>query len=479
MACLTRRKFLASSAASALCRPRCSLARRKPGEKLNLAVIGVNDRGAANLAGVAHENIVALCDVDEEWSAKAREQFPKAAFFTDYRKMFDKVGKEIDAVVVSTPDHSHALPAALAMTLGKHVYCEKPLTPSVNETRVPPQARGREETRHADGHADPRRGELPPRRRDRSGRADRPGETRPCLEQQQAGGREADRRRSRSAKFDLDLWLGPNPTEFFEAAMNKSSWNFAWPHFHWRWWWEFGGGTLADLGCHYIDLPFWALGLTAPTSITATGKKTYTGDNTTPDVMQVDYQFPATKTNPGRPPDVVSRRRRAGSRWERDLQGVWFGGDVRRREGKAHLRLRQVPGCCRRSSRRASRRPRSRFHASIGHHKEWCEAIKNGGNDDVQLRLLGPPHRGGAARQRGLSRRQGDRRGTARRGPRAARTRMHFLGREYRKGWELPEARGGKDSRDQGVRVRCLQGVKESRSQGVRGRGVKESRARI
>ena len=60
-----------------------------------------------------------------------------------------------------------------------------------------------------------------------------------------------------SAKFDIDLWLGPDTTEFFEAAMNKSPWNFAWPHFHWRCWWEFGGGTLADFGCHYMDLPFW------------------------------------------------------------------------------------------------------------------------------------------------------------------------------------------------------------------------------
>src|SRR5262245_21391017 len=133
---LTRRKFLAASAASVLSAPMFARTAR-PGEKLNIVVIGVNDRGAANLSGVAQagENIVALCDVDEAWSAKAREKFPKAAFFTDYRKMFDKLGKEIDAVVVSTPEHSHALPAALAMTLGKHVYCEKPLTQSVNETR--------------------------------------------------------------------------------------------------------------------------------------------------------------------------------------------------------------------------------------------------------------------------------------------------------------------------------------------------------
>src|SRR5262245_47734165 len=119
MARVTRRKFLATTGAAALAVPMFARV-PKPGEKLNLAVIGVNDRGSANLAGVGHENIVALCDVDEEWSAKARDQFPTAAFFTDYRKMFDKVVKDVDGVVISTPDHTHALPAALAMMLGKH-----------------------------------------------------------------------------------------------------------------------------------------------------------------------------------------------------------------------------------------------------------------------------------------------------------------------------------------------------------------------
>ena len=106
---ITRRKFLGR--VRIIARPRMFARTRKPGDKLNIAVIGVNDRGAANLAGVAHENIVALCDVDEACRPRPATSFPKAAFFTDYRKMFDKVGKEIDAVVVSTPDHSRTLPA--------------------------------------------------------------------------------------------------------------------------------------------------------------------------------------------------------------------------------------------------------------------------------------------------------------------------------------------------------------------------------
>ena len=127
----TRRRFLAASAA-ALRRPKVP-AHRNANEKLNLAVIGVADRGAANLAGVRHENIAVLCDVDGGRLDHAKSQFPHARGFTDYRQFFDKIDKQIDAVVVSTPDHSHCLPASLAMTAGKPVYCEKPLAYSVAE----------------------------------------------------------------------------------------------------------------------------------------------------------------------------------------------------------------------------------------------------------------------------------------------------------------------------------------------------------
>src|SRR5579872_5665994 len=259
---LSRRQFLAATGAAALTTPAYSRVASRA-KSLNIAVIGVNDRGASNLAGVAHENIVALCDVDEVWSAKARDQFPKAVFFTDYRKMFDKVAKEVDAVVVSTPDHSHAPAASMAMSLGKHVYCEKPLTPSVNETRHLRELAREKKLITQMGtqiHAEQnyrrvveiiQAGLLGPIKRVHVWNSSKP-----------VGGKKMEGKPT--AKFDLDLWLGPRPIEFFEAAMNKSGWNFPWPHFHWRWWWEFGGGTLADLGCHYMDLPFWALDLTAP-----------------------------------------------------------------------------------------------------------------------------------------------------------------------------------------------------------------------
>ena len=119
---LTRRRFLAASAAVAAAPYVKAFAPGEPKEKVRLAVIGVANRGSANLKGVEDENIVALCDVDPEHAVKARAQFPSAQFFTDYRKMFDAVANKIDAVVVSTPDHTHAHPSLIAMGLGKHLY---------------------------------------------------------------------------------------------------------------------------------------------------------------------------------------------------------------------------------------------------------------------------------------------------------------------------------------------------------------------
>jgi predicted dehydrogenase len=433
---ISRRKFLAASAASALACPMFARA-PKPNEKLNVAVIGVNDRGGANLKGVEHENIVALCDVDEEWSAKAREQFPKAAFFIDYRKMFDKVAKEIDAVVVSTPDHSHAMPAALAMSLGKHVYCEKPLTPSVNETRVLRKLAADKKLVTQMGtqiHAGDnyrrvveivQAGLIGPVKRVQVWNNSRP-----------VGGKKVGTKPS--AKFDADLWLGPRPVEFFEAAMNKSSWSFAWPHFHWRWWWEFGGGTLADLGCHYIDLPFWALGLTAPTSVRATGKKTYSGDNSVPDVMQVDYTFPATKTNPEvhltwyhgvSGPDLEGKETYKGFG-----AAVMFGGE----KGKLianYDKFQLLPE----EFARDFKAPPKTIPASLGHHKEWIEAIKTGGTTTCHFGYSGALTEavllGNVVYRAGRPLTWDAEKGTTDNAEADT-----LLGREYRKGWELPKS---------------------------------------
>ena len=133
----SRRGFLKTTTGAGLliCSSRTAFG-FKANEKLNIANIGIGGMGDGNLRNTASENIVALCDVDERRSAKSRARHPKVKLYQDFRKMLDEKGKEIDAVVVSTPDNTHAVAAISAMTLGKHVYCEKPLTRTVFEARM-------------------------------------------------------------------------------------------------------------------------------------------------------------------------------------------------------------------------------------------------------------------------------------------------------------------------------------------------------
>ena len=429
---INRRKFLVGSAV-AVGVP-SFLRARDANEKLNVAVIGVANRGADNLKGVAHENVVALCDVDPDNAKKAREQFPKAAFFTDYRAMFDTAHKGIDAVVVSTPDHSHALPACIAMSLGKHVYCEKPMAETVNEVRHMRALATKYKVVTQMGtqiHA----GENYRRVVEvvRSGLLGEIKTVHVWNSSKPVGGKKLAGKPS--AKFDLNLWMGPTTGEFFEAKMNPSGWNFAWPHFHWRWWWQFGGGTLADLGCHYIDLPYWALGLTAPTAVSASGKKTYAGDNATPDLMRVDYTFPA-----------VENRAAVELVWEHGVSGPNAGADTYKGYNSGILfagtkgklvadygKYTILPE----AFAKDFTPPERSIKPSVGHHKEWTEACKGNGTTTchfgysgllAQAVLLGNV----------AYRATGNIKWDAEKGTTGDKAADAFLSRAYRKGWELP-----------------------------------------
>jgi len=148
---ITRRRFLrqaavtgsAAAVAGTFVAP-ASSALRSPNDKLNIGIVGPGGRGAANLQGVSTENIVALCDVDERRSAGALAEFPRAKQYRDFRRMLGELDKQIDAVVVSTPDHTHAAASVMAMKMGKHCYCEKPLTWCVHEARVVRQTASRQ-----------------------------------------------------------------------------------------------------------------------------------------------------------------------------------------------------------------------------------------------------------------------------------------------------------------------------------------------
>ena len=181
---IRRRDLLRASAAAgvALAFPFPAIAQQKsPNEKLSIAGIGAGGQGGWDIGNCAGENIIVLCDVDDRRCEASVQRFPKAKRYRDFRKMFEEMGKQIDAVVVGTPDHTHAPAAAMAMRLGKHCYCEKPLTHTVYEARVLGGHRPREEAGHPDGHADPRRGKLPARRGIGPGRRDRPGPRSPRL----------------------------------------------------------------------------------------------------------------------------------------------------------------------------------------------------------------------------------------------------------------------------------------------------------
>ena len=232
-------------------------------EKLNIAIIGCGGRGGGNLGSVSGQNIVALCDTNNNTVAKAAEKFPKAKVYADFRRMLDQMDKEIDAVVVSTPDHTHAAAAVMAMKMGKHAYCEKPLTYSIHEARVMAETARKHKVATQMGNQGTAGGGF----REsvevvRSGAlgdvfevhvwsnrpvwpqgVERPRETPPAPD-----------------NLHWDLWLGPAP---------KRSYNPAYEPFKWRGWKDFGTGAVGDMGCHTLNLSFMSLNLRNPSYIEA------------------------------------------------------------------------------------------------------------------------------------------------------------------------------------------------------------------
>ena len=274
----SRRQFLATSTAIAVAMP--SIARsREANDKLNIACIGVGGRGGGNLAAMANENIVAICDVNGKNLDAASAKFPQAKKYLDFRKLYDEVGKDCDAVVVSTAEHTHAFATLPALQLGKHVYCEKPLTHGIYEAR-----RIREAARNAKV-ATQMGIQIHSTENYRkvveliwSGAIGPVREAHVWASRAWGFQSEADARSKgdivyvaeRPAKadpipegLDWDLWLGPAPARPYN--------NIYFPGPKWYRLWDFGSGTMSDLGSHWNDLPFWALKLDAPKTIEAFG----------------------------------------------------------------------------------------------------------------------------------------------------------------------------------------------------------------
>jgi len=264
-------------------------------ERLNVACIGIGGKGRSDVEGVASAgaNIVALCDVDDNRRVKRgkdpRQLYPKAGFYRDYRRMIEKERKSIDAVTVSTPDHTHCHAAVTAMRAGKHVYCQKPLTHSIFEARL--MAKTAKEFRVATQMGNQAHAGEPIRRAVELIRAGIIGKVRevhawtnrPIWPQ---GMTRLPAAMPVPKGLAWDLWLGPAP---------QRPYNEAYCPFRWRGWWDFGTGALGDMGCHIMDMPYWSLDLKHPLRVSATskGNTEFAG----PTAAKVTYEFAAGKYN--------------------------------------------------------------------------------------------------------------------------------------------------------------------------------------
>jgi predicted dehydrogenase len=431
---LTRRRFLQEGAALTasaawLVQTRGAEPKAPPSERVNVGVIGVDGQGAYNLGNVARQNfvnIVALCDVNIPRAAEARKTFPRATFQQDYRKLLDQ--KDIDAVVVATPDHMHAFPALQAMQAGKHVYCEKPLAHSVHEIRLMMETAAKNKLVTQMGtqiHAGDnyrrvveivRAGTIGPIRRVQVWCAKRPDErhlakTPPPVPE----------------GLDYDLWLGPAPYRPYDPAFVV---------FHWRWWWDFGGGILADMACHYMDLPHWALDLRTPATVSASGRKVGAGDHDVPDLLQADFHYAARGDLPA--VDLTWYSGVPGPELTADKDFRGFGSGVLFTGEKGQLvadydRYLLLPE----SDFKDFKPPKPSIPSSVGHHKEWLEAVRTGGTTTCNFAYSGALAEtvllGNVAFRSGQKIEWDDKAGKVTNSSEADK----FLRREYRKGWQL------------------------------------------
>jgi predicted dehydrogenase len=384
---IDRRRFLGTSAVTTAAtmmtgRVLAGAAGSAPGDKLNIAGIGVGGMGKSNLRQLETENIVALCDVDHEYAAETFKRYPRAKVYTDYRKMLDQQ-KDIDAVVIATPDHTHAVISMEAMRRGKHVYCQKPLTHDVYESRM--LARAARETgvttqMGIQGH---------------SGEGGRLicewisdgaiGEVTEVdawcsLSYYPFGHAYWSSKWSRRPKesppvpstLDWDLWLGPAPERPYHPAYHPAVW---------RCWWDFGCGMMGDRGAHTLDPVVWALKLGYPESVEATSLDL--NPDTHPIASIVTYRFGARGGLPPvkltwydglrapRPPELEDGRRMGhveGGSLFKGTKGKLVGGvygEDPRLIPESKMKAYQTP-------------PKIIPRVEVSHEQDWVRACKGG-----------------------------------------------------------------------------------------------------
>ncbi|WDI41338.1 Gfo/Idh/MocA family oxidoreductase [Bremerella sp. P1] len=388
---LNRRSFLKSSSATAAAAialgpvVHVSGQETSTSEKLNIGIIGAGGRGASNTGGVAGENIYSLCDTNPEVLEKTKSRYPQAKTCSDWREVIED--KQVDAVVISTADHHHALASIAAMKAGKHVYCEKPLAHTVEEARqmqnVYAEKKGSIATQmgtqiHATENY--RRvveliaaGAIGPVTEAHvwCSRTINPVQPAVLPEQPIPEG------------FNWDTWLGPAEMRPYNQAYWKGG------NLNWNRRWEFGNGVLGDMGSHLIDLPFWALGLKHPTSIESDGPEA--DPVACPPWQVVTWQHPAREGNANwtKPTKVVWYHGPEGMKRRSDYLQPLVGEDTTISKwgiGVAFIgeqgvlvadygKLVLSPG----EKFKDYVAPENRIPKSLGHHAEWLHAAKTGG----------------------------------------------------------------------------------------------------
>jgi predicted dehydrogenase len=360
-------------------------------ERLNIAGIGVAGQGASDLNNLMEENIVALCDVDWAHAAGTFKKFPKAKQFKDFRKMLENA-KDIDAVVVATPDHMHAFASIAAMKLGKHCYCEKPLTHSVWEARrVADVAREMKVATQMGNQGQASEGTRVLAEMIMDGAIGAPVEAHLWTDRPSQGlfgeywpqgvGRPKETPAA-PATLDWDMWLGPAPERPYHPAYVP---------FKWRGWWDFGTGALGDIGCHSFDPVFRALKLGPALSVEAAS--TRVNEETYPLASRVTYQFAARE---GMPPLTLTwydggmrppRPEEMEEGLELGATGALIVGDKGKIfTGANRSGWRLIP------EKRAKEygAPPKKLERSIGHYKEWVAACKGGKPAGANFDWAGP-----------------------------------------------------------------------------------------
>ena len=331
-------------------------------ESIVLGFIGVGGMGSGLLntfKRFPNVRVAAVCDVYEQHALRAKSAAAgKPEVYHDFRKVLDR--KDIDAVVIATPDHWHAIPTILACQAGKDVYCEKPLTHRIVEGRavVAAAEKARRVTQmgnliHA-GENYHRVVEIV-----RSGILGKISKTRVWMAADRSGlGKPADC--DPPSGCDYDFWLGPAP----QHAFNPNRFTF-----NWRWFWDYGGGLLTDFCCHIVDLVHWAMEVEAPRTVSASGGRFALVDNgETPDTLEVAYEYEKN----GRNFLLVWSHTDANTHGLENMGlGIMFQGT----EGTLvanYDTYKLIP-----AKGRELHEPPKTLPRSVGHHREWLNAIKS------------------------------------------------------------------------------------------------------